>query len=112
MRRLAAVAYITLCAGCDTGPDLRPAPEQEARIYLGQLGLTAEIVGVSCAGTDSDCDGYVTCTAALRSGADLPTHLESLQCAASGSTAGNSFACNRTIPWTEGCKPTRAVAAP
>jgi hypothetical protein len=85
-------------------------PQAAARGYMQELGLASAVVGVSCAGTDSNCDGYVTCTVSRR----LPNEsiaLDSIQCAADGA---GSYACagNGRSSYATGCKPTAPTAAP
>lgn len=51
------IPAITLLAGCSLAPvDASP----EARRWATDLGYNVQ--GVSCAGRDSDADGYVSCT--------------------------------------------------
>lgn len=85
-----AVAALSLAAvGCN--PNKVPPPDA-ARIFSRDLGL--KVVGVSCAGTDTDNDGYVSCSVNVDDG-DGRGHLESLQCAALG--ADNVGGCKQTI---------------
>lgn len=52
--------------------------ETQARKFVQAMGLKTS--GVACAKTDSDGDGYVSCTAALVM-ADGSTKLEAIECA-------------------------------
>lgn len=73
-------------SACNSG---NPSPEAAARAWGTKMGITFD--AVSCAGTDSDGDGYVSCDARVH-GDKL--EVLSLQCASSYS-------------WTtEGCKQT------
>ena len=54
----------------------------EAQRYASELGW--DVQGISCAGSDSDYDGYVSCTVALKDG---NTH--AVECASGwGATSG------------------------
>ena len=51
--------------------------EQEARTHAEKLGW--ELKGVACTGSDSDADGYISCTVALTDGSE-----RALECASGG----------------------------
>lgn len=51
--------------------------EQEARTHAQKLGW--KVTGVACTGTDSDGDGYISCTVALEDGSE-----RALECASGG----------------------------
>ena len=80
--------------GCCENPT---PPEQAARSFAKDMGV--EAVGVSCAKSDSDGDGYVSC--AVNTGQKIL----SLQCAARVSSVGSFGQC------VDGCKLTVPVAA-
>ena len=63
--------------------------EQELIDYGQQLGW--DVVGKSCAGVDSDGDGYISCTARVRENA--ATSDKALECASGA-----------LLSWTDGCK--------
>lgn len=98
---LVASLLLAFAVGCDTPKNLVP-PETAARTFAKDLGFTLK--GVSCAGTDTDNDGYVTCTINVDDG-DGRSHIESLQCAAYGADEWNS-------KYATGCKGTIAKATP
>jgi prepilin-type N-terminal cleavage/methylation domain-containing protein len=65
---IAAVGILLLvvfAAAC-SGPEQKNAAKQEATKWAKELGI--EFTGISCADYDSDNDGYVSCTLALKSG--------------------------------------------
>ena len=102
---------LLLLVACDENGNQVP-PQNAAKQFMTDLGLSSQVQGISCAGTDSDCDGYVTCTVSRRENSDSPVVMDSLQCAAlgSGRGIGTSYICG---PPTSGCKGTLAkVAAP
>lgn len=68
------VAALLALAGCNCKT---PPPYVSAGDYAKQLGL--HVTGVDCAETDSDLDGYVTCTI------NDDGRLTSIQCASQGS---------------------------
>lgn len=84
-----AIAGIGI-ARCSTGAsgEDHEAAEKGAREFAQQMGLKA--TGVSCAKTDSDGDGYVSCTLAL-SQPDGTTKLEAIECA-------------RVVTFNQGCR--------
>jgi hypothetical protein len=88
-----------MCACDEPAPNAIP-PNDAARTFARDMNLPVD--GVSCAGTDTDCDGYVTCTLAMKG--DKP-RLESVQCAALG--AGGWCRTDRDYkrsPSATGCK--------
>jgi hypothetical protein len=92
---------LALLLACEI-PVNHTLPENAAAKFAIDLGLS--IRGKpSCAGVDTDNDGYVTCTLALGS-ADAPK-LMSIQCAAVESSDGCS------VKYAQGCKETPVKAA-
>jgi len=88
--RIVSAALVVACLGCESN---EVPPEQAARTFAAALGI--KIDGVSCAGVDTDSDGYVTCTVNRGDG-----QLWSLQCAALGaSDFGSKYAtgCKQSI---------------
>ncbi len=77
------------------------SPEQAARRYMTDLGFGGQVQGVSCARLDTDNDGYVTCSVAIRG--DKPT-IQSIQCAAQRKV--DETGCESSARGAEGCKPT------
>jgi hypothetical protein len=103
--RFLIVALLLACkgpVGCEPNVNHTP-PEIAAAKFAGDLGLNTR-GKPSCAGVDTDNDGYVTCTIALGS-ADAPK-LMSIQCAA----VENSDGCTPT-KYAQGCKETPIKAA-
>lgn len=78
-------------------------PEDAARQWAKDLGLTVQ--GVSCTQVDTDNDGYVSCTLALDKADNDGNKLIGLQCAA-------VQADDCTARSTKGCKLDQAKAAP
>jgi hypothetical protein len=56
----------TLALAACSGPTQRNQAKQEATQWAKELGL--EFTGASCADYDSDGDGYVSCTLAMKNG--------------------------------------------
>lgn len=71
-------------------------PEQSAKKFVSQLQLELQGEPV-CTTIDSDGDGYVSCTVALKSKEGAPIQTMAIQCA--GLTADGCAA-----RYTEGCK--------
>ena len=61
---------LVLLSGCFGDPE---AAKSAARAYAKDMGY--EVVGVSCTGTDTDGDGYVSCTLQVKGHQD-PIALE------------------------------------
>lgn len=57
---------LVLSRGCCVGPEQTKAAKREARQWAEDLGL--QVTGISCTDIDSDGDGYVSCTVALKDG--------------------------------------------
>lgn len=55
---LAAVTITT--AGCTSTDTVSSSAERNARAFASDMGV--ELKGISCSGSDSDLDGYVSCT--------------------------------------------------
>lgn len=106
---------VSLCivwafAGCDiqAPPDVAGntiPPEKSAAAFAAMLGLHVEGAPF-CTGTDTDHDGYVSCTVNAGDG-----HLVSLQCAALGAGGHRGWEAPSS-PWAAGCKTTDAKGAP
>lgn len=65
---VAIVGIVAMCvfaASC-SGPEQKNAAKKEAAQWAKELGI--EFTGISCADYDSDNDGYVSCTLAMKSG--------------------------------------------
>ena len=63
---IVSIVFISVLAASCSGSDQRNAAKQEAAQWAKELGL--EFTGASCADYDSDNDGYVSCTLAMKSG--------------------------------------------
>ena len=63
---IVSVVFIGVLAASCSGPNQRNAAKQEATQWAKELNL--EFTGISCADYDSDNDGYVSCTIAMKSG--------------------------------------------
>lgn len=68
---------VARCATSVSGEDQTTA-ENEARDFARKLGL--KTTGVSCAKTDSDGDGYVSCTLSVEQ-ANGESKVEAIECA-------------------------------
>lgn len=53
------------CVSACSGPEQKNAAKAEAAVWAKDLGI--EYTGISCNDYDSDHDGYVSCTIALKS---------------------------------------------
>ncbi|MDO8463288.1 MAG: hypothetical protein Q7S96_03380 [bacterium] len=91
MQRLIAVAVcaVLLSTGCGYLFD-KSAAEAEFDTYLKEMHGDKTILGRTCAGTDSDGDGYVSCEANVR-GLLGTEQMVIVECAAS-------------FTWASGCK--------
>ena len=65
-------------ASCDLTGHTHDVAQKEADAWIKEMGLDAK---ASCADTDSDLDGYVSCTLVIRS--EKGPHIEPLECAGS-----------------------------
>lgn len=72
------------CPGCVV--DKEQAAEREAASWISKLGAD-DVIKVVCNGTDSDDDGYVSCTLVYKGGAR-----EQVECACG------------PLPWHTGCR--------
>lgn len=82
-----AVLALLVLGGCDYSDKAA----KEARAYANELGI--QLTGVSCVRTDSDGDGYVSCSLAKADGSLL-----AVECA-----IGMPFT------WNSGCRVPKAV---
>jgi hypothetical protein len=104
-----AFAFVCAAACDDKANRNRAAPEQSAREWLDKMGYRP--MGLACATTDSDGDGYVTCDV------NFGDQKEQLLCGAPGAFAvekGHGCEPERTYP-ISGCKtpkPWAVVAVP
>lgn len=57
MRPLFLALLLAACTSTDT---VSVSAERNARLFSSEMGL--ELKGVSCSGSDTDVDGYVSCT--------------------------------------------------
>lgn len=60
------VVAVVSVRGCLSGPAQQSAAKDEAATWARELGL--QYTGISCADYDSDNDGYVSCTLAMKNG--------------------------------------------
>jgi len=63
---IVSIVFIGVFAASCSGSGQRNAAKQEATQWAKELNL--EFTGISCADYDSDSDGYVSCTLAMKSG--------------------------------------------
>lgn len=63
---IGVIAAIIAGRGCCVGPEQTKAAKREAQQWANDLGL--QVTGISCTDIDSDGDGYVSCTVALKDG--------------------------------------------
>lgn len=80
-------AFSAVLNACGPGRAEEFAREHVAALYPG-----TEVVGIVCVGTDSDGDGYVSCTATIRGDSNQTERLD-LECARAIG-----------ITWQSGCK--------
>lgn len=101
MKLLSCVMLVGLLAitACDTTPGNQVPPEQAAEKFTLDLGLKMQ-GKPNCTQTDSDNDGYVSCTVAIVDRPEGPVRLVSLQCAVIQATTWRP---------TSGCKETQPV---
>lgn len=59
--------------GCQSPSDRQGSAERNAKDFADNMGI--EYRGLSCSGSDSDADGYVSCTFNLRNG-----QIQSFEC--------------------------------
>lgn len=79
-------------SGCARGS--KEHAQKEMKTYVEEMGWT--YVGGSCAGSDSDGDGYISCNANVRETPDGPPVEKALQCA-NGSIADTTSGCKPTV---------------
>lgn len=82
MRR-SLFCVFTLLLACDTN---KIPPEEAAKKFMADLEFGK--VGASCTQTDTDHDGYVTCTISVDRGSDFTPLLATISCAPLGTTTG------------------------
>ena len=63
---LVGIVVVGVLATSCSGPEQKNAAKKEAAQWAKELGI--EYTGISCADYDSDNDGYVSCTLAMKSG--------------------------------------------
>lgn len=90
---LCAIGAGGLGIGCTTTSDREASAQRNAKEYAASMGLT--IQGVSCSGSDSDLDGYVSCT--LNLGDDK---LKAINCGYDQAVAimGQNTGCKLAMP--------------
>lgn len=54
------------CVSACSGPEQKNAAKKEAEVWAKDLGI--EYTGIACNDYDSDRDGYVSCTLAMKNG--------------------------------------------
>lgn len=70
MRLLVAVLLCTLSTACVDRAEVKRSAETNAMNWCEAMAI--DCVGVSCSASDSDADGYTSCTANTSTGARVP----------------------------------------
>ncbi len=86
------VITVLVSTGCGRGS--KEHAQKEMKKYVEEMGWI--YIGGSCAGSDSDGDGYISCNANVRETQEGPSMEKALQCA-NGSIADTTSGCKPTV---------------
>lgn len=89
------VALVVFGGGCNVVANVSGASEKKAKEEATSwaVGMGIQPSGVTCAGTDSDNDGYVSCNIAEK--------------LANGTTQIHAVECGRALSFNSGCRTAR-----
>lgn len=83
---------LAILAGCNFN---KVPPEEAAKKFAAELHL--DLAGASCTQSDTDHDGYVTCTVSFDLGSDVPPLLAKISCAPLGGETGGCKASDKEM---------------